>query len=168
MTEKKVKQLEDQIEDLKAQVKRYREEEQAKQIMTVEQEWVGKTFKKYDEERNKEIYIRVITAMINESPYQVECIEFEINPTLEFKHKSDMYNLFRRTGKFDYGFDGEPFIWIEEELIKDIADKYEPVSMRDYSNAYEIFTNRLFKVITKEYLLKDVFGGKYAQEVEES
>ena len=137
--------------------------------MTVEQEWVGKTFKKYDEERNKDIYIRVITAMINESPYQVECIEFEIDPTLEFKHKADIYGVFRnRSNIFDYDFDGEPFIWTEEEFIKDIADKYEPVSMRDYSNAYEIFTNRLFKLMTKEYLLKDVFGGKYAQKVEES
>ena len=163
MTEREVKRIEDQIKELQAQVNTYYKDETAKEIYEVEQKYLGKCFRKVIDERS--VYLKVLSCIASEAPYKVQCIEFELPITSHFLRKGD-YMTFRGFSRpFDYGFNNDLFIFIDDELIKNIENDYEEVGPLNFQIAFETFSDAMLQFMEHTYSLEEVFGGDYAQKI---
>ena len=165
MDKNEVKVIEEQIKELQTQVRDYYKKETASEIRKVEDKYVGRMYKKCDQ-LGHYTYIKVLSAVTGNAPNQVICFEFEYPLDVKFVHSSH-YRLYASAGKdpFAYGFDGEPFAWIDEEFIKEL-DKvmlYEEVSMRDWQNAYQAFSNKVLEYFSQSFKLTDVLGEEYEE-----
>lgn len=149
-------------------MKDFYEKETAIKILENEDKYVGRMFKKYDEQGHC-TYIRVVSAITMNAPYNVRCFEFEYPVNIKFWHMSN-YRAFRGYGtSFDFGFDGEPFAWTDEENISDLNNEYEEVSMLDWQNTWEHFCDCIQKLFTneKQWTIESIFGTAYKAQIEE-
>lgn len=162
MTETEVKRIEDQIKDLQAQVKQYYKDKEAQEILEVEQKYLGKIYKKKVDGR--EVYVKVVSAICRNAPYSVRCIEFSAPVDKRYIHKGVLYAFHGYIDSFDYDFADDPFIWSDEELLKDI-DTYEPIHEAEFRNIYDTFCRTLLELICDDYSLVKQFGRDYVQKI---
>ena len=164
MTKEEVKKIEDQIRDLESQKRQFYQDERAKELLEVEQKYLGRMYKKTSDNGGA-VYMRVVSAINVNAPYNVQCFEFEIPVRVKFQHASYLHPFRNLRDAFDFMFDGEPFVYYDEELVKDLEEKYEEVSMQDFQNTFEIFCDELRKLATTDFTLEEKFGGEYVQKI---
>ena len=138
-------------------------------ILEMEQKLLGKVFRKKNEFADNYVYIKPISAITLNAPNTVHCIEFTLPTTKKFGHKGEFSQFHGRLDeKFDYGFDDDWFVWMEEEDVKDLTEKYELTSTQVFNEAFKLFFTNLQKTMTQTYTLEEVFGGEYAQKIREA
>ena len=164
MTKEEVKRLEDQIHDLESQVKGYYKDEKAREILKVEQLYLGKVYKK-PSENGGTVYLSVVSVLNRNAPYRVNCFEFE-NPVDQRFIAMGNYMTFRRLkDPFDYGFPGEPFIWFEDEEVKKLEEEYEEIGMQDFQTALDYCFGKIREIATSRHSLEEKLGGNYVQKI---
>ena len=162
MTKTRVKQIEDQIKDLEAQVKEYYVNESAKQILQIEQEYLGKMYIK--EIDGRKVYLKILSALSDTPGYRVSCIEFELPLAAKFRPRKEFIPFHRISNPFDYGFDNDLFIFTDCELIQNI-DTYKPISAEEFNDGYQMLMDEIAWLMLQTYTIESEFGGEYAQKI---
>ena len=164
MTDQEAKRIADQIADLESQLREHHRDKGVKEILQVEQKYLGKTYKKEVDE--KVVYLKVMSAISNGAPYAVQCLEFEYPINVRFRHRGDFLGFRGYRNPFDFGFENDLFLFSEEELLaRGIDNTYEEISNEEFDRIFDEYLNQLKELMKKTYTIEGRFGGEYVQKI---
>lgn len=164
MTEQEVKRIEDQIKDLQSVVSNYYKDQKAIETIQKEEDLLGKSFKKTDENGETD-YFKPISLMHVNTPYVCYGIRFKL-PIAPAFDKRGMFRMTRDFSDFDYVFDDDLILYLDDEEIKKIEDEYEAITQDEFEMALADLMFQVAEFSKKPLTLKKVLGEEYETKIQ--
>lgn len=163
MTEQEVKRIEDQIKDLQSVVQKYYQDKNAIEIVQKEESLLGKCFRKTGEDGETD-YFKPISLMHVHTPYVCHGIRFYLpfDPAFD---KRDRFRLAHSISAFDYVFDEDLILYLDDEEIKKLEDEYEAITQDEFEMALADLMFQVAEFSKKPLTLKRVMGDEYEKKI---
>ena len=164
MIEQEVKRIEDQIKDLQSVVQKYYQDKNAIEIVQKEEDLLGKCFRKTGEDGEIN-YFKPISLMHVDAPYVCHGIRFKlpINPSFD---KRDRFRMARSLSTFDYVFDDDLLLYLDDEKIRALEDGYEEITQDEFEMALADLMFQVAEFSKKPLTLKKVLGDEYEKKIQ--
>ena len=163
MTEQEVKRIEDQIKDLQSVVNNYYKDQKAIEIIQKEEDLLGKSFKKTDENGETD-YFKPISLMHVNTPYVCHGIRFRLplNPVFD---KRGMFRMAHDFSDFDYVFDNDLLLYLDDEEVKKLESEYQSITQDEFEMALSNLMYQVAEFSKKPITLKKELGDQYEKKI---
>ena len=160
MTEQEVKRIEDQIKDLQSLVQKHYQDKDAIKIIQKEEGLIGKAFRKTGE-NGETTYFKPISLMHVDAPY----VRFKlpINPSFD---KRDRFRMARSLSTFDYVFDDDLLLYLDDEKIRVLEDRYEEITQDEFEMELSNLMFQVAEFSKKSITLKKIMGEEYEKKIQ--